>query len=707
MTAMSINAIKHTAHEINPTRPLGSLSNFVVKELPQYVQRLIRGDTEAQDEFVTQVTSLIDEAQKLAAQADSTSTQLMLLDLLMIDTVINVHTIAFQSSVFSELVDDLRKIAQIEVPVLTYELIVRSNPLTDLRTFTGLEAENVFYRGHELIERSATSALTSIGKVLTSDGSFEQLMAGVTASLREINQHMDPIFRMSESDFLTFRPYFEARKPYRGPSGLFSAQMTALSLLLFGRETLDRPHFDAKKNASYYPRGDMPSLTFAFEHSESCVDKAFLPQEKNVLRGAQEAYILIMKKHRGLVHKFLSTMTNGMGTGGTPNYLSFLDTGIKILQQNLIPIDFVQTKGKVMINGYSIHSAPSEESTLSPTYSIPHIINGCWQLAGGHGAIEDDEIFPIMAERVRHGFNTFDCADIYIGVEERLGRFLRYLKQESSHLAAHVQIHTKFVPDLDALRDLTSIDVERIIDRSLKRLGVDTLDLVQFHWWDLEIPGYVEAALELKKLQQKGKIRLIGTTNFDVAQVNAICEAGVSIVSNQVQLSVLDQRPLNRFTDTHEVKLLCYGALAGGFLSETYLGVSEPHGNLENRSLTKYKLIIEEFGGWEEFQSLLKLLKSIADDSGATISQIAMRYVLQQRNVAAVICGFRNDQHFDELRTLKDILLDGTYIEKINNFLSTRARVIGGVYELERDKKGKHASIMKYNLNQMPEKIRP
>ena len=72
---------------------------------------------------------------------------------------------------------------------------------------------------------------------------------------------------------------------------------------------------------------------------------------------------------------------------------------------------------------------------------------------------------------------------------------------------------------------------------------LDRLDLVQFHWWDYDVPRAVAVALELVSLQRAGKIRLIGLTNFDTAHVEALSAAGVPIASHQVQYSLLDDRP--------------------------------------------------------------------------------------------------------------------------------------------------------------------
>ncbi len=242
---------------------------------------------------------------------------------------------------------------------------------------------------------------------------------------------------------------------------------------------------------------------------------------------------------------------------------------------------------------------------LAPGYDISRIIKGGWQLAGGHGAVDIDAAVADMSAFVNAGVTTFDCADIYTGVEALIGSFLRRLRAErGAAAAAMVQVHTKCVPDRDRLLHLTRDDIRALVDRSLQRLGVDALDLVQLHWWDYQVPGVVLAAQWLDECRRQGKIRHIGLTNFDAAHVSVIAAAGVPIVSHQVQYSVLDRRPshgMSALCGTHGIGLLTYGALAGGFLSERWLGQPEPLEPLENRSLVKYHLIIQEFGGWATF----------------------------------------------------------------------------------------------------------
>ena len=179
-------------------------------------------------------------------------------------------------------------------------------------------------------------------------------------------------------------------------------------------------------------------------------------------------------------------------------------------------------------------------------------------------------------------------------------------------------------------------------------------------------------------------------------------KAGIPLVSQQLQYSVLDQRPANSLAALaadNNVRFLCYGSVAGGFLSNRWLGQPEPEMPLENRSLIKYKLIIDDFGGWELFQSLLRTLKAIGDRHGVDIATIASAWVLEQPQVATVIVGARNQAHALANAKIMDIALSVEDRSQIAAIIGQSSGPLGDVYTLERDRTGRHGSIMHYNLN--------
>ena len=340
---------------------------------------------------------------------------------------------------------------------------------------------------------------------------------------------------------------------------------------------------------------------------------------------------------------------------------------------------------------------------LYPGYSISRVIKGGWHLAGGHGHIDKGQAIADMCSFVEAGITTFDCADIYTGVEELIGAFIKHHAEAfNSGELPPVQVHTKFVPDYGSLANLTQDDITRIIDRSLSRLGVERLDLVQFHWWDYGVPGYVEAAAHLAALQREGKIRHIGVTNFDAKHLKEILEAGVPVRSHQVQYSVLDHRAENdllELSKANSIQFLCYGVVAGGFLSDRYLNAPDPSQPLENRSLTKYRLIIDEFGGYDHFQRCLHTLKGIANKYGVGLAEVAMKYILDKEMVGAIIVGARNVNHLRRFDLLNQFELDEEDRDEIALHVDNAQGPHGPFYALERDKEGKHGRIMKYNLN--------
>ena len=346
-----------------------------------------------------------------------------------------------------------------------------------------------------------------------------------------------------------------------------------------------------------------------------------------------------------------------------------------------------------------------ETRELRPGYRITRIIRGGWQLAGGHGEVERDAAIGDLIASAEAGILTFDCADIYTGVEELIGAARRaYADRHGAAALKALKIHTKFVPDLAHLHEVDRIYVRTIIERSLRRLGMERLDLVQFHWWDYAVPGCLDAARWLDQLREEGKIDLIGGTNFDTDHTEKMLGAGIPLASMQVQYSLLDARPENFLIEvcrTNDVHLLVYGTVAGGFLSDRWLSAPEPEAPLENRSLTKYKLIIDDFGGWDLFQALLRALRSVADRHGTDIATIASRYMLDLPQVAAVIVGARNRAHLVANLKIAAVKLTDADRAEIGAVLAERQGPEGDTFELERDRDGRHGRIMKYNLSRV------
>jgi len=307
---------------------------------------------------------------------------------------------------------------------------------------------------------------------------------------------------------------------------------------------------------------------------------------------------------------------------------------------------------------------PIEKIILAEGLEICRILNGMWQVAGGHGQIDTELAIQDMKKYQRAGFTTWDLADIYGPAESLIGNFRRSIDKD-----AKFQALTKFVPNPGPM---SSSIVTHYIDQSLKKMDTNCIDLLQFHWWDYNNPSYLDALHHLSKLQSENKIKHLGLTNFDTEQVRIMIENGFKIVSNQVQYSILDQRPqkiMTSFFVKHGIKILTYGTLLGGFFSEKYLDTDEPHrGELTTSSLQKYKNMIDVWGGWQLFQELLHVLDNIAKKHHSSIANISTRFILDKPQVAGVIIGTRLGiiNHREDNANVFDVKLDQEDISSID-----------------------------------------
>ena len=275
--------------------------------------------------------------------------------------------------------------------------------------------------------------------------------------------------------------------------------------------------------------------------------------------------------------------------------------------------------------------------------NICRILNGMWQVSGAHGAIDPARAVEAMSIYHDAGFTSWDLADHYGPAEDLIGEFRRqFATSRGVQRLAEIQAFTKWVPYPGRM---TRRAVEDAVGVSRRRMGVDCLDLLQFHWWDYADAGYLDALKHLADLRDEGQIRHLALTNFDTERLRVIADHGIGVVSNQVQYSLVDRRPEARmapFCRDHGITFLAYGALLGGLLSEKYLGRAEPQrSELNTASLQKYKNMIDAWGGWTLFQELLAVLKDVADRHRVGVTNVGVRYVLDRPSVAGVIVGAR------------------------------------------------------------------
>ena len=305
-------------------------------------------------------------------------------------------------------------------------------------------------------------------------------------------------------------------------------------------------------------------------------------------------------------------------------------------------------------------------TALAPDLEVSKIITGLWQIADmeRHGQTLDPvATAQYMAPYVSAGLTTFDMADHYGSSEIITGTF-----KNQHPMGQRAQLFTKWVPEPGKT---TKTDVRKAVETALARMQQDQLDLMQYHAWNYADASWLDGLFYLHELQNEGLIKHLGVTNFDAAHLRVACASGIPLVSNQICHSVIDQRATHEMAEvcsSYGIKLLAFGTLAGGFLTEKWLGSTEPDlKKLGTWSQMKYKRFIDAAGGWDPFQNLLETLKLIADEHQVSLANIASRFVLENDHVGAIIVGARlgESQHIDDNIKLLALDLTDTDVQRI------------------------------------------
>jgi aryl-alcohol dehydrogenase-like predicted oxidoreductase/enamine deaminase RidA (YjgF/YER057c/UK114 family) len=319
-----------------------------------------------------------------------------------------------------------------------------------------------------------------------------------------------------------------------------------------------------------------------------------------------------------------------------------------------------------------------ERILLAAGLEISRIVTGLWQVADMErgGTLLDPAIAAShLADYASAGFDSFDMADHY-GSAEVITGTLKSSKQAKA--LPTLRAFTKWCPPPGPM---TAAIVREGVQRSLDRMQTDCIDLLQFHWWAFDHAAYIDAILELAKLRQEGLIAHIGLANFDTAHLRVLLAEGIPIASNQVCISLLDRRASDEMSALcleRDVKLMAYGVLGGGFLSDRWVGAAEPN-EIADWSKMKYRRFIDAIGGWGALQGVLQAAQKIARKHGVSVSNVATRWVLDLPAVAAVIVGARlgeSEHRVDNLK-LFSFALDGQDRALLNSAFNGTQRIHG------------------------------
>jgi aryl-alcohol dehydrogenase-like predicted oxidoreductase/enamine deaminase RidA (YjgF/YER057c/UK114 family) len=330
-------------------------------------------------------------------------------------------------------------------------------------------------------------------------------------------------------------------------------------------------------------------------------------------------------------------------------------------------------------------TAAPERIDLAPALTVSRVVTGLWQVADMERdglTLDPERAAAELAAYAEAGFDTFDMADHYGSAEVITGHF--------NHMLANGGVRTRpgtrpaaFTKWCPTPSPMTADVVREAVDRARARMQTDVIDLLQFHWWTFQHPGWLDAMHELARLKDEGLIRHLGATNFDTDHLYVLTREGIPIATNQVCYSLLDRRAgeeMAAFCAEEGIKLLAYGTLAGGLLTEKWLGQAEPAGDaLHQWSAMKYKRFIDAIGGWGVFQGILRAISDVAGRHHVSMANVATRWVLDQPAVGAVIVGARlgEREHRDDNLAMFSFSLDDADRSRIGDALAPTRRIPG------------------------------
>jgi aryl-alcohol dehydrogenase-like predicted oxidoreductase len=262
------------------------------------------------------------------------------------------------------------------------------------------------------------------------------------------------------------------------------------------------------------------------------------------------------------------------------------------------------------------------------------------------------ELHDAIDKAIEMGINLIDTAEVYGGgrSEQIIGEAMRGHRE-------HFVIATKAWP-----LNVTPRRLRKAADRSLKRLGIDTIDLYQVHWPNPLVP-IRKTMKAMRELVREGKVRCVGVSNFNLKRMAASQHALVplELTSNQVRYNILDRRieaDLLPNAQREKITIIAYSPLAQALLTGKYTAEHRPHSFVQRINPKFSPSNLTRLG------ELNQILREISQAHGKTPSQVALNWLITKENVIA-IPGVKGPQHVIDMAGAMDWRLSDDQARRI------------------------------------------
>jgi aryl-alcohol dehydrogenase-like predicted oxidoreductase len=301
---------------------------------------------------------------------------------------------------------------------------------------------------------------------------------------------------------------------------------------------------------------------------------------------------------------------------------------------------------------------------LKPT----RVALGTWAIGGWMwGGSDDAESIRTIQSAIDRGINIVDTAPVYgFGhSEEIVGRALAEGgRRQKTLIATKVALEWK---DGKVTRNANRARIEHEIEDSLRRLKIDVIDIYQVHWPDAATP-IAETAETLGRLFKAGKIRAIGVSNFDVAQMQAF-RAVAPLHTIQPPYNLFEreaEKDVLPYAAKHDIATLAYGSLCRGLLSGKMTTDSIFGGDDLRRKDPKFQP-----PRFQQYLAAVAALDAFAKSNyGKTVLDLAVRWILDSQPLSVALWGARRPEQLDPVVEISGWKLDKAALGEIDKILA-------------------------------------
>ncbi len=291
---------------------------------------------------------------------------------------------------------------------------------------------------------------------------------------------------------------------------------------------------------------------------------------------------------------------------------------------------------------------------------------GCWELGGQYGHYDESEVITAVNRALDVGVNCFDTAEGY-----GFGRSEDLLARALGNRRKEVILVTKFAIYVNEqnqwYRDSTRQQALAAIERSLKALKTDYVDVYLIHWPDRQT-SFEESMRALEEIVQAGKARFVGVSNFKAEEIDA-CMQTRRVDVGQYGYHLFDrrmEREVFPYCLNHGIGMMAYGSLAHGLLTGSFTPQTTFAENDWRRSGRAFGLSLFTPENFPKNLAVVEELKALAARRGKTIAHLALRWVLSNPAVSVGLVGFRKPQEVDASLGALDWTLSPAEMQEID-----------------------------------------